>query len=71
MGHNIAYTPRTAIKSQVLADFVAKWAEIQTPAAPIKHETWAMYFDRSLTKVGGGAGLIFISPLGVHMEYMI
>jgi ribonuclease HI len=30
-----------------------------------------MYFDGSLMKMGGGAGLLFISPLGVHMRYVI
>ncbi|XP_066360326.1 uncharacterized protein [Miscanthus floridulus] len=30
-----------------------------------------MYFDGSLMKTGAGAGLLFISPLGVHMRYMI
>jgi hypothetical protein len=30
-----------------------------------------MYFDGSLMKIGAGAGLLFISPLGVHMHYMI
>jgi len=30
-----------------------------------------MYFDRSLMKTGAGAGLLFISPLGVHMRYVI
>jgi ribonuclease HI len=30
-----------------------------------------MYFDGSLTKERGGAGLVSISPLGVRMEYMI
>ena len=30
-----------------------------------------MYFDGSLTKTGAGAGLLFISPLGVHIRYMI
>jgi hypothetical protein len=50
MGQSITYAPRTAIKSQVLDDFVAEWMEIQTPAAPIKHETWTMCFDGSLTR---------------------
>jgi hypothetical protein len=71
MGQSIAYAPRTAIKSHVLADFVAEWTKIQMPATLIEHETWAMYFDGSLTKEGGGAGFIFISPLGVRMEYII
>ena len=30
-----------------------------------------MYFDGSLMKTGAGAGLLFISSLGVHMRYVI
>ena len=30
-----------------------------------------MYFDGSLMKTGAGAGLLFISPLGVHVRYTI
>jgi hypothetical protein len=30
-----------------------------------------MYFDRSLKKTGVGVGLLFISPLGIHMWYII
>ena len=30
-----------------------------------------MYFDGSLMKTGAGAGLLFISPLEVHMRYII
>jgi ribonuclease HI len=30
-----------------------------------------MYFDGSIMKEGVGAGLVFISPLGVCMEYMV
>jgi ribonuclease HI len=30
-----------------------------------------MYFNGSLMKMGAGAGLLFISPLGVHMCYVI
>jgi hypothetical protein len=71
IGQNITYAPRSAIKSQVLADFVAEWTEMQTPPAKIEHETWIMYFDGSVMKEGAGVGLIFISPLGVRMEYMV
>jgi hypothetical protein len=62
MGQNIAYALRSAIKSQVLADFVAEWTEVRTPPRPIAHETWMMYFDSSVMKEGAGAGLVFISP---------
>jgi hypothetical protein len=71
MGQNISYAPESSIKSEVLADFVAEWTEIQTPSSPIKHETWLMYFDGSVMKEGAGVGLVFISPLGIHMEYMV
>jgi hypothetical protein len=71
MGQNIMYAPRSAIKSQVLADFVAELSEIQTPLASIKHETWTIYFDGSVMKEGAGVGLVFISPLGVRMEYLV
>jgi hypothetical protein len=39
MGQNITYAPRRVIKSQVLADFMAEWTEMQTPLASIEHET--------------------------------
>jgi hypothetical protein len=45
MGVGISYSPRMAIKSQVLVDFVAEWNEIQIPLAPINQEYWMMYFD--------------------------
>ena len=53
-----------AIKSQVLADFVAEWTEIQMPPAAVDLEYWTMYFDGSLMKKGTGVGLVFVSPLG-------
>jgi hypothetical protein len=62
MGQNITYAPRSAIKSQVPADFVAEWMEIQNPPASIEHETWIMYFNDSVMKEGAGVGLVFISP---------
>jgi hypothetical protein len=71
MGENITYTPRSAIKSQVLVDFVAEWTEIQTPPVSIEYETWIMYFDSSVMKEGAGVGLFFISPLGVCMKYLV
>jgi ribonuclease HI len=30
-----------------------------------------MYFDRSLMKTGASAGLLFISPLGEHVRYVL
>jgi hypothetical protein len=39
MGQNITYAPRSAIKSQVLTDFVVEGTEMQTLVAEIEHET--------------------------------
>ena len=43
--HTILYMPRTAIKSQALADFLVDWAETQyLPPAPDSTH-WRMHFD--------------------------
>jgi ribonuclease HI len=68
---NISYALRNAIKSQVLADFVAEWTSIQIPPAPIEHKTWIMYLNGSVMKEGVEVGCVFVSPLGMHMEYMV
>ena len=65
------YAPRMAIKSQVLANFVAEWTEIQMPPTIVDQEYWTMYFDESLMKKGAGVRLVFIFPLGVCMRYAI
>jgi hypothetical protein len=71
MGETLSFAPRKVIKSQVLADFVAEWTDTQLPTAPIQAELWTMYFDGSFMKTEAGAGLLFISPLGKHVCYVI
>jgi hypothetical protein len=39
MGETISFAPRKAIKSQVLADFVAEWVDTQLPTAPIQYRS--------------------------------
>jgi ribonuclease HI len=71
MGETLAYAPRKAIKSQILADFVAEWTDTQLPPPQIQDECWTLYFDGSVMKIGAGAGLLFVSPLGEHMRYAV
>jgi hypothetical protein len=71
MGETLTYTPRKAIKSQILMDFVAEWTDTQLPPLQIQAEFWTLYFDGSVMKTGPGAGLLFISPLEEHMRYAV
>jgi ribonuclease HI len=71
IGETLAYAPHKMIKSQILADFVAEWTDTQLPLPQIQAECWTLYFDGSVMKTGAGAGLLFISPLGEHMRYMV
>jgi ribonuclease HI len=71
MGETISFAPWKAIKSQVLADFVAEWVDTQLLASPIQPELWTMFFDGSLMKIGASADLLFISPLGKHLRYVL
>jgi hypothetical protein len=58
------FTPRIAIKSQALVDFMVESRENQVDAPTNQSEHWVMYFDGSLKLGGGGAGVLFISPRG-------
>jgi hypothetical protein len=71
MGETLSFAPRKAIKSQILANFLAEWTDTQLLMAAIQADLWNMYFDGSLMKTGAGACLLFISPLGVHIRYVI
>jgi ribonuclease HI len=71
MGETLAYAPRKAIKSHILADFVTEWTDTQLPPPQIQAECWTLYFDGSVTKARAGTGLLFVSPLGEHMRYAV
>jgi hypothetical protein len=51
---DIEVCPRQAIKSQILADFVSEWTEIQMPPHKERPEHWIMYFDGALNLEGAG-----------------
>jgi ribonuclease HI len=68
---SIDFTPRTVIKSQALVDSMAEWRENQIPTPVDKPEHWTMYFDGSLKLDGRGAGVLFISPKGEQLKYVL
>ena len=62
--HSILYKPRTATKSQILADFFVDWAETEyLPPCP-DSSYWRLHFDGSKMKEGMGAGIVLTSPKG-------
>jgi ribonuclease HI len=67
----IEFCPRHAIKSQILADFVSEWTEIQMPPPRERPEHWIMYFDGTLNLEGTGAGVLLISPQGEQLKYVL
>ena len=71
MAFDISYTPRTAIKSQALADFVAEWTEVQEPPSAVDREHWTLFFDGSLMLSGAGAGVVLTSPKGERIKYVL
>jgi hypothetical protein len=68
---NIDFAPRKAIKSQVLADFIAEWTKAQQPTPIVILNHWKMYFDGSLNLGGVGTSVLFISPDGKQLKYIL
>ena len=75
---NIKLSPRdlnfkhpTAIKAQVLPDFIIEWMEVQTPGPPDLSNSWTMFFDGSKRQQGAGAGVVLMSPKGDKMKYVL
>ncbi|GJV82399.1 reverse transcriptase domain-containing protein [Tanacetum coccineum] len=72
--HNISYRPRTAVKGQVLADFVIEKPEIDAvlPQSDVKlQEPWILFTDGSSCVDGSGAGLILTNPEGMEFTYAL
>src|SRR4051812_37993624 len=69
--YTIYYQPRTALKSQALADFLVDWAETQyVPPAPDSTH-WRMHFYGSKMRTGLGAGVVLTSPKGDSLKYVL
>uniref|UniRef100_A0A2N9HJS8 RNA-directed DNA polymerase n=1 Tax=Fagus sylvatica TaxID=28930 RepID=A0A2N9HJS8_FAGSY len=59
---HIDYRPRTAIKAQALADFIAEFTQPwKDEGEPEEGEAWTVNIDGSSTKEMSGAGVVLIS----------
>jgi hypothetical protein len=54
---DIEFCPRQVIKSQILANFMSEWTEIQMPPHKERLEHWKMCFDGALNLEAAGAGV--------------
>nr|ABF96190.1 retrotransposon protein, putative, Ty3-gypsy subclass [Oryza sativa Japonica Group] len=69
---DVHFVPRTAIKSQVLIDFVADWTMPDNKSDNQgDNATWTMAFDGALNSQGAGAGFILTSPSGDQFKHAI
>ncbi|GKD33768.1 reverse transcriptase domain-containing protein [Tanacetum coccineum] len=72
--HNISYRPRTAVKGQILADFLIEKPETDAvlPQSDVNlQEPWILFTDGSSCVDGSGAGLILTNPEGMEFTYAL
>ena len=71
---DIRYKLRTAVKGQILADFIMEFTPAQsTEATQLAPDLfiWRLSVDGATNAQGSGAGLILTSPNGIDTEYAL
>ncbi|XP_022146375.1 uncharacterized protein LOC111015604 [Momordica charantia] len=67
--YDIQFEPRTALKGQAVADFIA---ELTPPPLSAKSDLpWTIYVDGSSNEKGCGAGILLLAPGGERFEYAL
>ena len=76
----VEYKPRTAIKGQVLAEFLAEFQyDPSNPTLFVPTETqlgletgkWELFVDGASNSRGSGAGIVLVSPEGLILEQAV
>ena len=67
---DIQYRPRTVIKGQVVADFIAEYTQLEGKGAKGLGQ-WSIHKDGSSNRQAGGAGVVIQNPEGDKIECMI
>uniref|UniRef100_A0A2N9GA07 Uncharacterized protein n=1 Tax=Fagus sylvatica TaxID=28930 RepID=A0A2N9GA07_FAGSY len=69
---HIDYHPRTAIKAQALADFIAEFTQPWKDEEDLEEgKAWTVNIDGSSTKEMSGAGVVLVSPEKDKFEYAL
>ena len=66
---NVQYRPQTAIKAQVLADFIAEFTAPEHEEN--QEELWTIHTNESSTKRRGKAGIVITSPKEEILKYEV
>jgi hypothetical protein len=66
---DLRYELTKAIKGQAIADFITYHRDEEIRLLELT--LWALLFDGSTCKQGGGVGIVLISPQGMSFEYAI
>ncbi|XP_071739243.1 uncharacterized protein [Rutidosis leptorrhynchoides] len=75
--HEISFSPRSAVKGQVLADYLAETAgdiEVSHDSKeipPPPEQLWEMHTDGACGPEGAGAGIVLKSPEGVEYTFAL
>ncbi|XP_065635387.1 uncharacterized protein LOC136070035 [Quercus suber] len=67
---DIQYRPRTAVKGQVVADFIAEFTNGEDRGAK-ESPQWSIHVDGSSNRQAGEAGIVLQSPEGDTVECMV
>ena len=74
VGYDLTYKPRTTIKAQALADFLADLTFSISQEAildDVELQKWTLYVDRPSNSDGSGAGLLPEDPHGETCSYAL
>jgi len=65
----LRYESAKAVKGQIIADFITQHHDLSIDMISII--PWALFFDGSSCRKGGGGGILLVSPQGVTFRYAI
>lgn len=69
--YGIKYVPRTTIKSQTLADFMADWTPSEQASNEPKAQTWTTFIDGAWGQLGARAAAVIVSPSGIKAKFAV
>ncbi|PKA60529.1 putative mitochondrial protein [Apostasia shenzhenica] len=69
--YDIRFAPRTAIKAQALADFVAEFSTTEPPPPRAATNFWSLHVDGASGSQSQGAGILLTSPMGAVLHQAV